>query len=65
MWEVKYITDKNKSYKALCMENNKINVSLLSDEFLQKIIKIHNDESSESYHEGVKDGVQIVKNSVK
>lgn len=61
-WNVEYVCDENGSYKALCIENKVIaDISLLSDEFINKIIKIHNDELSQEYKEGVRVGINLMK----
>jgi hypothetical protein len=62
-WNLEYVYGEKGSYKALCTENHKdiADVSLLSDDFIQKLIDEHNNELSKEYEKGIRVGIEISK----
>ena len=64
-WNLEYVYGEKGSYKALCTSNHQeiADVSMLSDEFIKKLIKVHNDELSKEYEKGIYAGIEIVKDN--
>lgn len=47
-------------HKAICSKDKKIlNVGIFNDEFIEKLIKTHNNELYEVYKKGIFEGIDI------
>lgn len=70
-WSIDYVYKQDGSHKVITyvikeeggIKFNKeiIDITNLSDEFINKIVKAHNDIISNLYEQGLRDGIKIMK----
>lgn len=71
MWEIKVKQDNNTYEKVMIDEDTKEiilheqEIEVLSEAFLNKLINAHDEDISKAFREGMKEGIQMAKDTYK